>query len=491
MFSLAKLSPTVTDMIRFDHSHVFVTFHQFTQDKSPTVKKALSDTICAALEIHATLEEEIFYPVMQTIDPGDSALEKAPHEHADMKRLIRELRTIPGTDDLHDRVLLELMREVIHHVADEETVLLPAAERKLSKERLIELGVAMNKRRIELLAPQAGKVAISHAVGFSGSTAAWVLGAAGAIGAMLALSAAGRKAAVQVRRSGKRPGPSCRAGKSRWPIGRSGSVASLHHGWVASRPGCGAKRPYAFSARLAMMKSRLVRPPASWVVKRMFTVRYTFDHSGWWLCFSAASATSVMNENAWTKSAKTNSRSIVPAAASSFQDGNDCAWRNAVSELNFSITSFPGHVDISGKIHSTRDDRFLWHAVQSRPLACTTLALSRSVFSLHTATFRLSLKGLPMTIFSTSAKLLMGAAIGVAVLTGCNKKAEDMPAPTASQAANPNVVPDPDMTKPGTTAGGTTRDANPGGTTGAPATPVAPDPNSTAQPPSSTTSTNQ
>ena len=198
MFSLAKLSPTVTDMIRFDHSHVFVTFHQFTQDKSPTVKKALSDTICAALEIHATLEEEIFYPVMQTIDPGDSALEKAPHEHADMKRLIRELRTIRGTDDLHDRVLLELMREVIHHVADEETMLLPAAERKLSKERLIELGVAMNKRRIELLAPQAGKVAISHAVGFSGSTAAWVLGAAGAIGAMLAFSAAGRKAAVQV-----------------------------------------------------------------------------------------------------------------------------------------------------------------------------------------------------------------------------------------------------------------------------------------------------
>ena len=67
MFTLAKLSPTITDMIRFDHSYVFVTFHQFTQDKKPSVKKALSDTICAALEIHATLEEEIFYPVMRTM----------------------------------------------------------------------------------------------------------------------------------------------------------------------------------------------------------------------------------------------------------------------------------------------------------------------------------------------------------------------------------------------------------------------------------------
>ena len=188
MFSLNKLSPTITDMIRFDHSHVFVTFHQFTQDKKPSVKKALSDTICAALEIHATLEEEIFYPVMRAIDAEDPVVEKAPHEHGDMKRLIRELRTIPGDDDRHDRVLLELMREVIHHVADEETVMLPIAEKKLSKERLCELGNQMTKRRIALLAPQAGKVAASTAVGFSGSTTAWVLGAVGAVVALAVAS---------------------------------------------------------------------------------------------------------------------------------------------------------------------------------------------------------------------------------------------------------------------------------------------------------------
>jgi hemerythrin superfamily protein len=190
MFSLTKLSPSITDMIRFDHSHVFVTFHQFTQDKKPSVKKALSDTICAALEIHATLEEEIFYPVMRAIDAGDPVLEKAPHEHGDMKRLIRELRTIPGDDERHDRVLLELMREVIHHVADEETVILPLAEQKLSKDRLSELGTQMTKRRLALLAPQAGKVAASTAVGFSNSTTAWVVGA---VGAVLALAVASSK----------------------------------------------------------------------------------------------------------------------------------------------------------------------------------------------------------------------------------------------------------------------------------------------------------
>ena len=70
-----------------------------------------------------------------------------------------------------------------------------------------------------------------------------------------------------------------------------------------------------------------------------------------------------------------------------------------------------------------------------------------------------------MNFSTTSAKVLLGAAIGIAVLAGCNKKAEDMPAPTANQPANPTTVPDPDMTKPGGATGGAGSDANPGGTT--------------------------
>jgi hypothetical protein len=45
---------------------------------------------------------------------------------------------------------MQLMREVIHHVADEETVLLPTAERALAS-RLSELGARMTKRRMQLV----------------------------------------------------------------------------------------------------------------------------------------------------------------------------------------------------------------------------------------------------------------------------------------------------------------------------------------------------
>jgi hemerythrin superfamily protein len=187
MFSLKQLSPTITDMIRFDHSHVMVTFHQYSKDKRPTVKKALADTICDALEIHATLEEEIFYPAMRQRDAKEPFIHKAEPEHNEMRRVIAELRRTSGSDPRHDDLMMELMRDVIHHVADEETKLLPQAEAIFPKERLSEMGARMTSRRMQLVGPKAGKLAKSHAVGFSGSTAAMVVGLASALFAAKAL----------------------------------------------------------------------------------------------------------------------------------------------------------------------------------------------------------------------------------------------------------------------------------------------------------------
>ncbi|MGJ7917305.1 hemerythrin domain-containing protein [Massilia sp. LXY-6] len=181
MFSLKKLSPSITDMIRFDHSHVMMTFHQYTRDKRPSVKKALAETICDALEIHATLEEEIFYPVMRPRAANQKVMEKSEPEHMEMRRLIQELRNTDPRDTRHDELVFELMRDVVHHVADEETVLLPEAEQTLSRDRLSELGSEMTKRRLQLVTPKAGKIARNTAVGFSGSTAAIVMGVAGAL----------------------------------------------------------------------------------------------------------------------------------------------------------------------------------------------------------------------------------------------------------------------------------------------------------------------
>lgn len=155
---MRKLSPKATHMIRMDHSHVLTAFHQYDEDASPQQRKALANTVCLALEVHAQLEEEIFYPALRALDPDGAALAKSVPEHDEMKRLIARLQTLGAEDPEHDRVFYELMRDVLHHVADEETVLLPQAELVLA-DRLEELGAQMTRRRMQLTVPRAGEMA--------------------------------------------------------------------------------------------------------------------------------------------------------------------------------------------------------------------------------------------------------------------------------------------------------------------------------------------
>ena len=158
---LSRLSPCITNMIRMDHTHVLTTFHQYQVDTSPRIKKGLADTICVALEIHAQLEEEIFYPAMRSIADTEFVRKSVP-EHDQMRRLITQLRNLEPGHASYDETFYELMNNVMHHVADEETLLLPTAERVLA-DRLGELGAEMTKRRLQLAAPRTGEIAGSMA----------------------------------------------------------------------------------------------------------------------------------------------------------------------------------------------------------------------------------------------------------------------------------------------------------------------------------------
>jgi hemerythrin superfamily protein len=188
----SSFAPSVTNIIRMDHTHVLTTFHQYQIDSSPQTKQALVSNACLSLEIHAQLEEEIFYPAMRSFAADSPVVSKSIPEHNEMRRLIAELRDMEPTDPNYDQTFMELMRDVMHHVADEETTLLPDAERLLG-ERLGELGAQMTKRRLELSAPRAGEIAMNTVRGMPTST---MVMAAGAIlaGTYLARRAFGRHA---------------------------------------------------------------------------------------------------------------------------------------------------------------------------------------------------------------------------------------------------------------------------------------------------------
>lgn len=182
--SLTRFLPSVTNMIRLDHTHVMSTFHQYKASAPRRVKKGLVNTICTALEIHAQLEEEIFYPAVRAVTQ-DGILGHSVEEHNEMRQRIALLRQMEPETPSYDETLADLMRDVMYHVADEETRVLPAAERLLADE-LGALGLQMTKRRLQLVGPRTGEIALDMGRAASGNTVAIALVGLVALGLLVA-----------------------------------------------------------------------------------------------------------------------------------------------------------------------------------------------------------------------------------------------------------------------------------------------------------------
>lgn len=91
---MLSCSPSITTMIRMDHTHVMAVFHRYHAEMSWWRKRAIVELACTALEIHAQLEEEIFYPALGEAMAGDERLTKSKPEHDKMREDIAKLRAM-------------------------------------------------------------------------------------------------------------------------------------------------------------------------------------------------------------------------------------------------------------------------------------------------------------------------------------------------------------------------------------------------------------
>jgi len=135
-------------MIRQDHKKVEGLFKKFEQTKAAQAKRRLAENAMTELEVHAALEEEIFYPaVKREVDDG-SMVQEALEEHQTVKQLISELKGMDQADEEFESQFSQLMENVQHHVEEEESEMLPKVEK--SELDLNSLGQQMSQRKQEL-----------------------------------------------------------------------------------------------------------------------------------------------------------------------------------------------------------------------------------------------------------------------------------------------------------------------------------------------------
>ena len=106
-------------LLKADHRKVEALFEQFEKAKDNASKQKLAQEICTELTVHATIEEEIFYPACKEAVEDDLEHE-AYVEHDGAKVLIAEIAQGNPEDEFYDAKLTVLSEMIKHHVKEEE-----------------------------------------------------------------------------------------------------------------------------------------------------------------------------------------------------------------------------------------------------------------------------------------------------------------------------------------------------------------------------------
>ncbi len=120
-------------LLTADHKEVEQLFKQYGKlvesEADDDEKQALAEQICEMLTVHATIEEEVFYPAVREALDEQDLLDEAEVEHASAKDLIAQILEMEPSEELYDAKVTVLGEYVSHHVEEEETEMFPKVKK--------------------------------------------------------------------------------------------------------------------------------------------------------------------------------------------------------------------------------------------------------------------------------------------------------------------------------------------------------------------------
>ena len=137
-------------LLKADHRQVEQWFAQFGKARDEQRRLEIATTICKALKVHTTIEEEILYPAFIAATEDKDLHHEAIVEHDGAKKLIAEIEASGPEDDFYVAKVTVLSEMIKHHVKEEEQPGGMFAEARNSDMDLAALGEQLAARKAEL-----------------------------------------------------------------------------------------------------------------------------------------------------------------------------------------------------------------------------------------------------------------------------------------------------------------------------------------------------
>lgn len=140
------------ELLRSDHDKVRGLFDQFrsaSNDDDATRMDELCQEIFHELEVHTSIEEEIFYPAIKNVG-GEELIEQtdeSQEEHHVVDVLMGEIRELDPGEAAFEAKMKVLMENVEHHAQEEEEEMFPRVRELMSDHELQTMGSDLNEAK--------------------------------------------------------------------------------------------------------------------------------------------------------------------------------------------------------------------------------------------------------------------------------------------------------------------------------------------------------
>ena len=139
------------ELLKKDHEKVSGIFEKLetTTERGVKTREELFTQLKQELDIHAQIEEQIFYPALEEAKETHEITLEAFEEHAVVKQLLAELEQLSKDDETWGAKLKVLQENVEHHLEEEEGEMFSGARKVLSSEQIEALGSRMEAAKKE------------------------------------------------------------------------------------------------------------------------------------------------------------------------------------------------------------------------------------------------------------------------------------------------------------------------------------------------------
>lgn len=134
------------ELLKSDHEKVSQLFKE-TESATDREKRQLFARLKNELDVHAHIEEKVFYPALENTEEARDITLEAYEEHKVVKDLLAELSNNGTPNDEWDAKLTVLKENVEHHVEEEEGELFSKARQVLSAEEIERCGAEMEAEK--------------------------------------------------------------------------------------------------------------------------------------------------------------------------------------------------------------------------------------------------------------------------------------------------------------------------------------------------------